>query len=205
MNIKYMALVSEGKAEREANIEIMKKEIPELIVIPSNIDNVFENHVKAFDLEPEYDALLMLEDDVKLCKNFKTRLHEKLQGHENEVVSFFESPLSKKELHSEYRQGRRFMCLPCNYYPKEVCELLAGEKMMPKFREYFFTKLHEPWNYPMDRYIPFVLDYYGINYYMSVPFLVQHLTLKSNFKGRPRNRQTKYFIDDIEAEAKADT
>lgn len=198
MNIKYAVLCSEGNVERMENTVRMKSSLPKLQVIFANRQNVFDKHIELFEIEDEYDGIVILEDDVLLCNDFKNKCEAVIEKHIDEVVSMFESALSKSELHSEYRRGGRFAWNQCNYYPKSVCKLLSDEGMMPKFKNYFYTKLNEPWNYPIDRYIAFVLGYHGLSYWMEVPFLVQHMSIKSNFKGRPINRQSKYFIDDME-------
>lgn len=201
MNLKYLVLCSIGNEARIKNVEKLKEQIPELEVVMCGRDTVFQEHIKAFDIEDEYDGIIILEDDVQLCKDFKTRATALVEEHKDEVVSMFESACSRGELKSEYRPGRNFAWNQCNYYPKQICRVLAAPDMLPKFKEYFYTKLHEVWNYPIDRYIAFVLGMYKIKYYMSVPFLVQHLPMKSNFKGRPINRQSRYFIDDMEGKS----
>ena len=199
INIIYGVLCSEGNIDRTLNVRKMKETIPELRVLFSNKDNVFENHIALFAwcVKSGADGIVVLEDDVQLCKNFKEKVYAVVEKHKNEVVSFFESACSKKELHSEYRSGRQFAWNQCNYYPKEICELYANEKHLQDFVEYYKT-LDKPWNYPIDTYQSWIMGKNGINYWMEVPFLVQHLPLKSNFKGRPLNRQSKYFIDDLE-------
>lgn len=197
MNIKYAVLLSEGNEFRAINVDIIKEQIPELHVVVSNRENVFTNHLSLFNIEDEYDGIVILEDDVQLCKDFKNKLVAVLEQHPGEVVSFFESACTRGQLHSEHRKGRNFNWCQCNYYPREVAKRLGDPEMLPRFEDYFYSKLNEPWNYPIDRYIPFVLAYYKIDYWMEVPFLVQHLPLKSNFKGRPINRQSKFFIDDV--------
>ena len=199
MRLKYAVLCSEGNEQRIQNVRKMKLVLPELVVVMANRENVFQKHVQLFELEDEYDGIVIFEDDVQLCKRFKERLFNVLRGHENEVVSMFESACSRKPLKSEYRSGIRFAWNQCNYYPKEVCKALCSKRIMDGFIPYFYEKLHEPWNYPIDKYIAYGLDQIGVKYWMSVPFLVQHLDMQSNFPGRPSNRQSKYFIDDLEA------
>ncbi len=197
MNIKYIVLCSKGNSEREANVKLMKFEIPELQVIYCTLDNVFPAHIAALNVGDEYDGVLMLEDDVKLCRNFKQRVEALLEKHPREVISMFESACSRSELHSEYRSGRDFAWAQCNYWPREVGKILSDPKWMIPFIEWF-DKRNEPWGYPIDTYQAYVLGKCKIKYWMEVPFLVQHLDMKSNFKGRPTNRQSKYFIDDLE-------
>lgn len=197
MNIKYAVLLSEGNEERRHNVEVMKQQIPDLHIVVSNRENVFEHHIDLFNIGDEYDGIVILEDDVQLCKNFKKRLVSVLEQHPGEIVSFFESACTRGELHSEHRKGRIFNWCQCNYYPKSACKVLHDPENMEPFKKYFYEKLNEPWNYPIDRYIPFVLSRNKLDYWMQVPFLVQHMPLKSNFKGRPLNRQSKFFIDDV--------
>ena len=198
-NIIYAVLCSEGNVERTLNVKKLKEAIPELKIVISNRENVFRNHIGLFDLgaNSDCDGIIILEDDVQLCKDFKTKATELVSEHKDEVVSMFESALSRKELHSEYRAGNRFNWCQCNYYPKAICKILSSNDMVTKFKEWY-ARRNEPWNYPIDTYIGYVLGYHGLKYWMQVPFLVQHLPLRSNFKGRPLNRQSKFFIDDVE-------
>lgn len=196
MNIAYAVLLSEGNEARRINVDKMKESIEGLQVVVANKTDVFDKHIKLFAEGTKHDGIVILEDDVQLCIDFKNKCENLISKHKTEVVSMFESALSKTQLHSEYRSGARFAWNQCNYYPKEVCCLLSDEDQLPKFKKYFYEKLHEPWNYPIDRYIAFVLGKNKIRYWMEVPFLVQHLPLKSNFKGRPINRQSNFFIDD---------
>ena len=199
MRLKYAVLCSIGNEQRIQNVRKMKLIIPELCVVMAGREDCFQKHLELLNLEDEYDGIVIFEDDIQLCKCFKERLMNVLSGHEHEVVSMFESACSKKPLKSEYRAGGRFAWNQCNYYPKEIARELANHKYLDDFLDYFYTKRNEPWNYPIDIYIAYVLDKLGVKYWMSVPFLVQHLDMQSNFPGRPTNRQSRYFIDDLEA------
>lgn len=197
MNIKYVVLCSKGNYIRERNVEYMKVFIPDLHVVKCTLDNVFPVHIASLSVEDEYDGVVMLEDDVQLCRNFVQRCEAVIEQRPNEVISMFESACSKGELHSEYRNGNRFNWCQCNYYPKEIGKILSDPKWMVPFVEWF-DKRNEPWGYPIDTYIAYVLGKNKIKYWMQVPFLVQHLDMKSNFAGRSSGRQSRYFIDDVE-------
>lgn len=203
INLIYAVLCSEGNAERMRNVSKMLGALPEMKVFMSNRENVFKNHIRLFKLGAESgaDGIVILEDDVQLCRDFKNRVESLVAEHKDEVVSMFESALAKGELKSEYRAGGKFNWCQCNYYPKDVCEKLADTEMLNRFTKWFFETRKEPWNYPIDTYIAYVLSQYKMRYWMQVPFLVQHLAIKSNFKGRPLNRQSKFFIDDMEDDA----
>ena len=192
MNIKYAVLCSKGNDERLKNVERLKEQIPDLFSIQCTKDNVFSAHVALFNVEKKYDGIVVLEDDVLLCRNFKEQVENVVSKHKNEVVSMFESACSKKELHSEYRDGGRFAWNQCNYYPREIGKILCDPDYMIPFIQWF-DRRNEPWGYPIDTYIAYVLGHNRISYWMEVPFLVQHLDMVSNFKGRATNRQSKYF------------
>lgn len=200
MNIKYIVLCSKGNQARIENVEKLKQAIPQLRAVMCSLDDVFPVHVSCFYVEDEYDGVVILEDDIQLCENFLERVEALIEQHPYEVVSMFESACSKGELHSEYRYGRNFAWNQCNYYPRNIGRILCDPRYMIPFVEWF-DKRNEPWGYPIDTYISFVLGQNKIKYWMEVPFLVQHLDMKSNFKGRPSNRQSKYFIDNMEVKS----
>lgn len=197
MNLKYVVLCSKGNQARIENVKRLKEQIPELRVIMCSLDDVFPVHISCFYVEDEYDGVVILEDDVQLCKNFKQRVEELVEKHPDEVVSMFESACSKGELKSEYRAGRNFAWNQCNYYPKKIGRILCDPRYMVPFVEWF-DKRNEPWGYPIDTYISYVLGLNKIKYWMQVPFLVQHLDMASNFVGRSTKRQSRFFIDDME-------
>lgn len=198
MKIEYKVLCSEGNKQRIDNVSIMKEQIPSLQITMSGLDGLFERFINLFNLEHDSTGLVQLEDDVQLCKNFQNRCESLISRRSHEVISMFESACQKKgELHSEYRPGRVFAWNQCNYYPKEVCVELAKQENVEEFKEWYW-KHYSTWTFPEDTYIAFVLRKLNLKYWMQVPFLVQHLDFKSALGPRPTNRQTKYFIDDLE-------
>lgn len=196
MNIEYKVLCTENNQQRIDNVAIMKKELPPLNVIMSGRDGLFERFVNIF--KTDADGVVLLEDDVQLCKNFQTRCEELIGSRQNEVISMFESACSRNELHSEYRAGGRYLWNQCNYFPKFVCDELIKPENVASFREWYKTK-YSVWTYPSDTYVGYVLNKMKLKYWMQVPFLVQHLDFKSTLGPRSTNRQSKYFIDDVEA------
>lgn len=196
MKIKFVVMCS-PVPERQANVELMKSQIPDLIVKNCGIDTLWETFINCFDIEDEYDGLVLLEDDVQLCKNFYQRITEVIEGNKNIVVSFFEKPLSKKTLTTKICKGSDFFCGLCNYFPKSICDGLKQKQNVEDFKVWF-AKRNEKWTYPNDIYIAFVLGRYKLSYLMKVPFLVQHKDFKSALGSRSTKRQTKFFIDDME-------
>lgn len=193
MKIKFIVMVSDVP-ERIENAKKIASQIPDCILYYGDNDNVFDKFINCFRIEPEYDGLVLLEDDIILCKNFYYWIMREIEKRPVKVISFFEKPLSKKKLESGYMPPSEFLYNQCNYYPFGMCKLIANEEVIKLFK----TSYTEKWVCPSDCYIRFVLSMHGIKYYMKVPFLVQHLPWKSTLGNRSKARQTKYFIDDIE-------
>lgn len=195
MNIEYKVLCTEGNRQRIENVAKMKSQLPPLNVIVSGRDGLFERFVSVFNTES--DGVVLLEDDVQLCKDFQSRCEELVASRPNEVISMFESACSRGELHSEYRAGSRYQWNQCNYFPKAVCDEIVKQENVDGFRAWYKTR-YSVWNYPSDTYIGYVLGKMRLKYWMQVPFLVQHLDFKSTLGPRPTNRQSRFFIDDVE-------
>lgn len=195
MDIKFIIMVADNP-QRLANVEIIKKEIPNLHIYKGDNDNMFNKYINCFKIEDKYDGVVVLEDDIQLCKNFYFIINSIINNNPKDIISFFEKPNSKKELKTSYCNGYEFLYNQCNYYPKNICELMLKEENLNDFKNNYFTK-YKVWIAPIDIYIAFVLDKYGIKYLMKLPFLVQHLPFKSILGNRSTKRQTKYFIDDL--------
>lgn len=196
MNIKFIVLQS-NNLDRKINVEKIKNEIKELFVIESGIDDLFDNFIKCFDLEKEYYGLVLLEDDIKLCRDFYNIITKIIEKNKDDVISFFEQPLSKKELKTTYKNGYDFLYNQCNYYPREICKLINDKNNVKEFKDNYFKK-YKVWKYPSDTYVSEILGKYKIKYLMKIPFLVQHLDFKSTLGNRSTKRQTKFFKDDME-------
>lgn len=192
MKIKFIVMVSDVP-ERIENAKKIASQIPDCILYYGDNDNVFDKFINCFRLEPEYDGLVLLEDDIILCKDFYNRIIKEIEKKPDDVISFFESPLSKKELKSCYMAPSKFLYNQCNYYPCKICKLIPDDCMIDRFKKWYY----KPWKYPSDEYVNYVLVNHGVRYYMKVPFLVQHLSWKSTWGARGKIRQTKYFIDDV--------
>lgn len=193
MNIKFIVMVS-NENKRIENAKKIAEQIPNCVLYYGDNDDVFKKFINCFRLEKEYTGLVLLEDDIILCKNFYDRIIKSIKERPNNIISFFEKPLTKKELTSKYMAPSEFLYNQCNYYPADVCKLIPDDEMINRFEKWYYKS----WQYPSDEYINYVLVNYKIKYYMQVPFLVQHQDWKSTWGPRGKTRQTKYFIDDLE-------
>lgn len=192
MNIKFVVMVSDCQ-ERKENAEKIASQIPDCVLYYGDNDNVFNKFINCFRLENKYDGLVLLEDDIILCKDFYEKIMSEIIQKPQVVISFFEQPMARKKLVSGFMPPSKFLFNQCNYYPANVCQLIPDEKMIDRFKNFYSKK----WVCPSDEYINYVLVNYKINYFMKVPFFVQHQPWESTLGHRSTARQTKYFIDDI--------
>lgn len=198
MNVRFAMLVSPNK-ERVENARAIKKIIPQLELYPVDAtkQDLFSAHIAVMQTDPnKYDGVVMMEDDIILCKDFMNRLMDVLNRHKGDVVQFFERALCKN-LTNGWFNGRQFFSCCCYYMPAKHTSLFASKENKYKFTYEVFPKRNEPWGYPIDLYIAYVLGENKIKYWRELPYLVQHRNLKSTFKGRSTKRQSIYFIDDI--------
>lgn len=195
MNIKFIVMVSDS-FERINNVKLLQNEIPDLFIYDTDNDDVFQKFINCFNVEDSYDGLVILEDDVLLCKDFYNKINSIIHENKTNVISFFEKPNSTKPLFTKYNKGYEFLYNQCNFYPIEYCSLVNNSDTILEFKSNYFQK-NKVWSAPTDTYISFVLDKHNIKYLMKLPFLVQHLPFKSTLGNRSSKRQTKHFIDDI--------
>ena len=188
--------------ERKKNVENLKLQIPDLYVIEADRAkcDLFTIYLNSLDAEG-YDGIVMLEDDIMLCEGFMGKITQVIHEHNADVIQFFTRALSKN-LSRGYKNGGDFSSTVCNYYPASFCKLLQNPEYIKYFKEVYYPTKHEPWTYPIDTYIAFVLGYNHMKHWLELPFLVQHLALKSTLGNRSTKRQSIYFIDDMKERSK---
>jgi len=146
------------------------------------------NARKSFIEQLEYLAtlnedLVVLEDDLILCKDFKNRIEKIILEHNTEVINFFYHP--SKYFKSRYTYF--FIWNQCVYYPKEILK-----KLSVKMRELYTKNL----NMPHDELEGQALSLLGLKTYLPRPCLVQHLDTSTLIQNKCLgNRRTPYFID----------
>lgn len=200
-SIRFAMLVS-PKKDREDNALRIKERIPSLELVAADKDkcDLFTKHLETLATSPEeYKGVVMMEDDIILSRTFEQRFAQVMSEHQSDIVQFFERALAKKPLKRGYANGGEFYSCVCYYMPAEFTQVICSQKWVDSFRAWF-PKLGEPWNYPIDTYIQYVLRNTRMIYWREFPFIVQHGALKSNFKGRPIYRQSRFFVDDLEAQ-----
>lgn len=149
------------------------------------------NARKSFVEQLEYLATLnedvvILEDDVILCKNFKQRIEKVISTYDDKVINFFYNPTYWYQYYFTYS----FNWNQCVYYSKEILPKLS-KSMREAYTQY-------P-NVPHDELEGYVLSKLKIRTCIPRPCLVQHIdkdTLIQKYKCG--NRRTPYFIDYLE-------
>lgn len=197
MTYRKIIMLTEGNAERAANVDIMRGLLRDAEVRTANLDTVWDVFIGCFRFSDSANGLLLMEDDIRLCRDFPRRVDAQIQAHGENVISFFERPMSRKPLQTGFYPGGQFNWCQCNFFPAHVCGELCNPKNVMDFIDYWPTR-NEPWTYPSDTYIAWVLKRMRERYYMEIPFLVQHCDFKSALGGRSAKRVSKYFADDME-------
>lgn len=204
MNIEYKVLQTKDNIEREQNVKILEHFIPQLQVTVTGRDTLWNCYIDQFRLPENATGLILIEDDIKLCKNFIERCESVVAERENDVISMFRICTPNTEAKVGYRSGSAFNCMPCNYFPKWFCDEAIKEGNLKGFEEWYWECEHV-WSFPSDYYIRYLLMKLKKKYYAYFPHLVQHINYKSTLGSRPMNRITRFFIDDLETQnGKAD-
>lgn len=191
--MRYAVRTVAWAADRQANIEVMRRQIPHLEIFTDAVGDGFQN---LFDIcrAINHTGGVILEDDVQLCRDFTARLEAVVANKgADQVISFFERP--KVNFPTGCVGGSNFFWMQCVYLPAGLPEKIIG------YYEQFKTERPQQWQgMGTDRLIAYTLVKERRKYWRIRPTLVQHLPLPSVIGNRPTNRQTPYFVDDLEAQ-----
>ena len=199
--IRFVMLVS-PIPERQENAQKIKEIIPNLELMEADkaTCDLFMTHLKTMQTDPEkYRGVCMIEDDVILCNDFMKHFGQVMKDHDQDIVNFFEHALATRPLSCGYDIGGRFYSSVCYYVPAKMTQIFLEPEMLRMFHS-FYNDMDFAATYPIDAYIQFVLNRKGLKYWRQFPWLVQHMDLESTFEGRVAGRQSKFFIDDMEAQ-----
>lgn len=148
--------------------------------------------VKAFiDLlrKVQNEDVVLLEDDIILCNNFKEKIEDTIKTIPDEIINFFS--ISYYNKHLVYLNYGMFCYNQCTYLPsckiKQIIKLIDNDKECvnscktpEKLCKYVFQKLN-------------------MKHYLYQPCLVQHLDNGSLLgHNRDFSRRSPYFIDYLE-------
>ena len=147
--------------------------------------------IKSFINQLEYlgtlnDDVVLLEDDIILCKDFKNQIEKAIQQYPNKVINFF----CKYNEYFEIRESDVFSNNQCTYYPKEIAIKIANMMRMFPFYSQSYSEI-ENW----------ALKQLNITHIQYRPCLVQHLEIDKSLIQKHKiitPRRTPYFIDYLE-------
>lgn len=144
--------------------------------------------VKSFIEQLEYLGSLdcdvvLLEDDIILCKDFKNRIEEVISKYPNDIINFFTNPkgyfLTQKVL-------GKFSFNQCTYYPKGITKSIVPIiKKIPNWE-----------NIGYDLLVNKALIQLNLSHIQYRPCLIQHIDYNSLLPFTHYSyRRTPYFID----------
>lgn len=189
--MRYMVRTVAWAKDRQANIEVMKQQVPELEVFTDEVGDGYGLFFETCESLNKTGGII-LEDDVQLCRNFKGRIEAVIEEKGvDKVINFFERP--KVDLETAYIRGSNFFWMQCLYLPPQLPLKIVG------YYEEFRLKQPKKWEgMATDCLVAYTLVKEKMKYWRIRPCLVQHLDFKSVIGPRSTKRQTFYFIDDLE-------
>ena len=190
--MRYIVRTVNFDSKRATNVEILKSQIPNLEVCVDTERDSYKSFLKMCDMLDDTGGVT-LEDDVLLCKDFCLRIEKVIdeKGHD-QVINFFERP--KTYFCTSLVGGSQFLWGQCIYFPKGI-----GHKMREYYQEFKEMRPNKWKGMATDCLVAYVLTKEKMKYWRVRPCLVQHLDYPSAIGRRPTNRQTPYFIDDLES------
>lgn len=193
--MRYVVRVVAWRPERLANVETMREQIPNLEVVTDRVGDGYASLFEACRLIDDTGAVL-LEDDAILCNRFTKRVEHVINSHGGgqEVVNFFEKP--KVNIAKGFIGGSNFASMVCVYLPPKLPMRIVN------YHDEFKSTRYQEWTgMATDMLIKYALIKERRKYWRIRPALVQHSLFKSSIGHRALDRQTHYFIDDMEPHA----
>jgi GR25 family glycosyltransferase involved in LPS biosynthesis len=129
------------------------------------------------------EDVLVLEDDLMLCKGFLERIEPIIEQYKDYIINFFWQPL--RNIKNTTIETKGFCYTQCVYYP---------EGMINKF----YKDLQKP-TFSYARNIKQALEKNGIPFVQVRPHYVQHIGDESLIWQGLCVRRSNMFIDDLES------
>ena len=190
--MKYIVRTVDFDERRADNVRLLKEQLPELEIVVDTTRNAYNGLFLACEMANEAGAVI-LEDDVLLCKDFKRRIEEVIaEKGADKVINFFEKP--KVYFPTSYVGGSGFLWMQCTYFPPNF-----PRKVIDHYEQFHKERPNDWKGQAVDCLVAYALTKEKMKYWRIRPCLVQHLDFPSAIGRRPTNRQTPYFIDDLEA------
>lgn len=172
-----MRYIIRAVEQRRPYVEEILKQLPEADVYWDKDGDAMKSYLAACRLAGD-EPVVLLEDDIILTKNFKSKIEAVISEYPEILINFFS--LSKKYLSPHFKKGREYCMNQCEYFP-------AGfAKKVLEMYESWPQKESEPNAYD------FLVGYaWGANkpYLVWCPSLVQHRECKSVIDSRRSSKR----------------
>lgn len=145
---------------------------------------IFPDQLRQIAAKNVDGGVVLLEDDVILCRDFKNRIEQVIQERPKDLINFFTNPLTcfKSGYYIDFCYNQ------CTYIPFSMLNPMADY-----FEHVIKTK---DFRWTPERLMYCYFKNFGIKHYCYRPCLVQHIDDRSLIGNNLRNdRRTPYFID----------
>lgn len=175
--------------DREEYYHYLKDRLPTAEFVLDENRQAFDTFMKALDTAGK-DAILLMEDDAYLTKDFENKVQAVVDEHPDDVINFFSRRKKDLEIGARYESGSTFSYTLCIYFPEGVAYELK------QYAEDWYKENKEEHPTGTDIVIgDFITDIKG-KYFQQVPSLVQHRVGVSAINSRrARDRTSKTFKD----------
>lgn len=179
--IKYYVRTT---GERQLDSSYSQIEYELLIDTEHNARKSFVEQLEKLAESEEH--VVILEDDLILCNDFKKKMEEALKGHKTDVINFFYRP----NYWFTSRYTYYFIWNQCVFYPNSILK-----KLSKKMRELYEQNPKTPHDELEGR----ALQELGIKTWLPRPCLVQHKDEDTLIQGFTNHgRRSPYFVDYLE-------
>tara|TARA_R110000803_G_scaffold205215_1_gene271735 strand:+ start:337 stop:900 length:564 start_codon:yes stop_codon:yes gene_type:complete len=178
-------------AGREDYANYVKSLIPSVEICFDNGLGAMGNFLKSLEMSKD-DAVVNLEDDIWITKNFEKKLNEVVSVKPSSVIQFFSMRKADLTDGSRWDAGRSYLMAQCTYFPPKMSRgILAFSKKYENIKH----KSH-----PLDSMVADYLNKTRMKYWIHCPSLVDHRVGKSMIDPRraSTNRQSFTFEDGID-------
>lgn len=180
-----MKIIVQAVRERKAFVDEILTQLPMAIVHYDTKRNARETMLECFRISD--DDTIHLEDDIILTSNFLDKALAVISNHPNELIQFFSMRAKDITIGSRAENGSNYIMNQCFYMPKDMHQEIID-----------FVPIANGLGYDVegtDTLIQAYLKYNKINYWLSVPSLVQHRQVKSAINPRRSSkRQSGTFV-----------
>lgn len=183
-----MKIIVKAVKEREPYVNIIKQEIPEVIVVWDKKKDAMDTYLRALETAKD-EATIQLEDDIELTTSFTKKataiISEVKKKHGDIAIQFFSMRKADIEIGSRLENGSSYLMAQATYLPPGMAK---------DFLQWTNDIDLEKYGNGVDELFRDYLKSNKLKYWIAVPSLVQHRKIKSAIDPRRSSaRQSKTF------------